>query len=262
MLQVQKNKQKIWVLKRNAIQALSVSANTACLFSSPVISDISTAGLQAAPLLQHQALLLQWDHISHIREVYSVRLLLELIVGVWARYLPVRPDERCCAWPAVWSHLTAGTSAGWWELSRGRHAHINEIIWSVVYQQSHTAAVYFPQCVSLLRQIMEHRRGGNLSTPNQVILWASIEENKGHKRNQNVHKQKTVLKTLPQAGTTTCWKQISTSIAFIWLTFALQSYFMVCYYHHQGERLSVIQGIKLIIGLIRGIWILMRRWGH
>lgn len=39
---------------------------------------------------------------------------------------------------------------------------------------------------------------------------------------------------------------------------SLQSYFMVCYYHHHEEQLSVIQGIKLIIGLIRGICILMR----
>lgn len=33
---------------------------------------------------------------------------------------------------------------------------------------------------------------------------------------------------------------------------------MVCYYHHQEERVGVIQGIKLIIGLIRGMCILMR----
>lgn len=110
---------------------------------------------------------------------------------------PVRPDERCCAWPAVWSHLTAGTSAGWWELCRERHAHVNEIIWSG-----------------------DHPK---------------------------------------QAGTTTCWKKINTSIALIWLFFSLQSYFMVCYYHHQEKRVGVIQGIKLIIGLIRGICILMRQ---
>ncbi len=47
-------------------------------------------------------------------------------------------------------------------------------------------------------------------------------------------------------------------IALIWLIFSLQSYFMVCYYHHQEERIGVIQGIKLIIGLIRGMCILMR----
>lgn len=33
---------------------------------------------------------------------------------------------------------------------------------------------------------------------------------------------------------------------------------MVCFYHHQEERVGVIQGIKLIMGLIRGICILMR----
>lgn len=34
---------------------------------------------------------------------------------------------------------------------------------------------------------------------------------------------------------------------------------MVCYYHHQEERVGVIQGIQMIIGLIRGVCILMRR---
>lgn len=34
---------------------------------------------------------------------------------------------------------------------------------------------------------------------------------------------------------------------------------MVRYYLHQEKRVGVIQGIKLIIGLIRGICILMRQ---
>ncbi len=33
---------------------------------------------------------------------------------------------------------------------------------------------------------------------------------------------------------------------------------MSCYYHQQEERLGIIQGIKLIIGLIKGICILMK----
>lgn len=101
-------------------------------------------------------------------------------------------------------------------------------------------------------------RGGNLSTPNQAISWASIGDNKPPWEEPKCAHKKKVLKSLPLAGTTTCSKKISTSIALIWLIFSLQSYFMVCYYHHQEEKLSVIQGIKMIIGLIRGICILMR----
>lgn len=68
-----------------------------------------------------------WGSLFTVWAVLSSSCLHVLQVCVWC-LSPVRPDERCCAWPAVWSHLTAGTSAGWWELCRGRHVHINEIM--------------------------------------------------------------------------------------------------------------------------------------
>lgn len=123
--------------------------------SSPVISDIRIAGLQAASLLQHLSLFLHRDH-THISgkciSILDVRCQAPacLIVGVCARFLPVRPAERCCAWPAVWSHLTAGTSAGWWELCRRRHAHINEIIWSVdshLPAESYSSSLLSSMCI-------------------------------------------------------------------------------------------------------------------
>lgn len=97
---------------------------------------------------------------------------------------------------------------------------------------------------------METQEGGNLSTPNQVFSQALIEENKSHKKNQNVSTHKKAFNTLKEDKHIYCFN----SAHF----FSLQFYFMVCYYHHQEERVSVTQGIKLIIGLIRGICILMR----
>lgn len=98
-----------------------------------------------------------------------------------ACFSPVRPDERCCAWPAVWSHLTAGTSAGWWELCRGRHAHINEIIWSAV--EACGSSLLSSVCI-FIKVDNGNRRGGNLSTPNQGCSQALTEENKTHERYQ------------------------------------------------------------------------------
>lgn len=125
----------------------SVSAYTASLVSFKrlikkefrllrAITAVHTAGLQDLPLIQHLALLLLHIH-THIpvKLIYIVACTLSRscrhVLRVSVCCSPVRPDERCCAWPAVSSHLTARTWAGWWELCRGRHAHITEIIWSV-----------------------------------------------------------------------------------------------------------------------------------
>lgn len=166
---------------------------------SCVIWVIRTVGLQAAPLIQHLALVLlrEQTHIPvklisivHCTLSRSCRHVLWVCASVCC--LPVRPDKRCCAWPAVWSHLTAGTSAGWWELCRGRHAHINEIIWSAdsrLPAEACDSSLLSSLCLFIKVDNGNTGGGWNLSTPNQVLSQAFIEDNKTHK-NKNVSAQK------------------------------------------------------------------------
>lgn len=103
-------------------------------------------------------------------------------------FSPVKPDEICCAWPGAWSHLTAGTSAGWWELCRARHAHINEIIWSVdsrLPAEACGSSLLSFVCIFIKVDNENTGGGGGAFNTKSSPSQAFIEENKTYKKNQN-----------------------------------------------------------------------------
>ena len=152
-------------------------------------------------------------------------------------FSPARPNERYCAWTAVWSHLTAGTSAGWWELHKGKHACIKEIKWSADYRlpaEAYGSSLLF---LGIFIKLDNGNTGGGepFQHQNKTSFQTLTEENKTHKDNKKKKKKHVHLfKTAPTYYDTETLKEECFNMFF----FFLSSLFHGMLLSPRGESLS------------------------